>query len=382
MARKTLIQVRRDTAANWTSANPTLSAGEIGWESDTRKIKFGDGSTAWNSLSYETFGVTGGGGGATKLYDYEVTGSDKASIDTNVDGTTVANFSGYDVLEAYVIARTDDAGANAVGVMTLNNITTASYELVRMTTDGSGTFSGGAAVAASNMAFPIHGSGGGASYPSSVFLNFPDYAGTTFFKTINSIMATMDQTAVNNNADQRCYGFRSTSEITRIKFAASGTAKLKVGSRLLVYGKGGSAGASGLLAVFKQSAGTSQSTTSATQADVDATNAAITFTAPASGKVLIRVTCHAAMNAANQNAFLGLREGTTNIAGPTFATQGVAAASFDEVVSVCFYLTGVSAGSHTYKLAFSVNGGATFTIRQIGSVATIFPVTMEAWACP
>ena len=43
---------RRDTAANWTSANPTLLAGEIGIESDTNKIKIGTGSTAWTSLSY------------------------------------------------------------------------------------------------------------------------------------------------------------------------------------------------------------------------------------------------------------------------------------------------------------------------------------------
>ena len=47
-----LMQQRRDTAANWTSANPTLLAGEIGIESDTNKIKIGDGSTAWTSLAY------------------------------------------------------------------------------------------------------------------------------------------------------------------------------------------------------------------------------------------------------------------------------------------------------------------------------------------
>ena len=50
------IQVRRGTAAQWTSANPTLAAGEIGLESDTRKIKFGDGSTAWSSLNYLNVG--------------------------------------------------------------------------------------------------------------------------------------------------------------------------------------------------------------------------------------------------------------------------------------------------------------------------------------
>lgn len=43
---------RRDTAANWTAANPTLAAGEFGYETDTEKLKLGDGTTAWNSLLY------------------------------------------------------------------------------------------------------------------------------------------------------------------------------------------------------------------------------------------------------------------------------------------------------------------------------------------
>ena len=45
-------QLRNDTAANWSDINPTLLAGEIGIETDTRKFKFGDGSTAWNALGY------------------------------------------------------------------------------------------------------------------------------------------------------------------------------------------------------------------------------------------------------------------------------------------------------------------------------------------
>lgn len=49
------IQLRRDTAATWTSANPTLASGEVGLETDTNKIKFGDGVTAWTSLGYYGF---------------------------------------------------------------------------------------------------------------------------------------------------------------------------------------------------------------------------------------------------------------------------------------------------------------------------------------
>ena len=57
MAVVTQIQFRRDTAANWVSANSTLSAGELGYETDTAKFKIGDGSTAWNSLAYANPGL-------------------------------------------------------------------------------------------------------------------------------------------------------------------------------------------------------------------------------------------------------------------------------------------------------------------------------------
>ena len=46
------IQLRRDSAAAWTLANPVLSDGEIGWERDTYQFKVGNGTTAWNALSY------------------------------------------------------------------------------------------------------------------------------------------------------------------------------------------------------------------------------------------------------------------------------------------------------------------------------------------
>lgn len=49
-------QQKTDTLANWASSNPVLLVGEIGIESDTGKIKTGNGITAWNSLAY--IGVT------------------------------------------------------------------------------------------------------------------------------------------------------------------------------------------------------------------------------------------------------------------------------------------------------------------------------------
>lgn len=49
---QTQLQQRRGTAASWTSTNPTLAAGEIGFETDTGKFKIGNGSTAWAALAY------------------------------------------------------------------------------------------------------------------------------------------------------------------------------------------------------------------------------------------------------------------------------------------------------------------------------------------
>ena len=55
MATKTLntkIQLRNGTAAEWTAKNPVLLKGEMGIETDTHKIKVGDGSTQWSELAY------------------------------------------------------------------------------------------------------------------------------------------------------------------------------------------------------------------------------------------------------------------------------------------------------------------------------------------
>jgi hypothetical protein len=58
MPAQAVIQLRRGTAAQWTSANPTLAAGEIGLETDTDKLKIGNGTIAWNSLAYSS-GIQG-----------------------------------------------------------------------------------------------------------------------------------------------------------------------------------------------------------------------------------------------------------------------------------------------------------------------------------
>jgi hypothetical protein len=46
------IQLRRDTAENWSINNPVLFQGEAGYETDAGYLKIGNGITPWNDLPY------------------------------------------------------------------------------------------------------------------------------------------------------------------------------------------------------------------------------------------------------------------------------------------------------------------------------------------
>jgi hypothetical protein len=85
----TRIQIRRDTATNWATENPVLSSGELGAETDTSKLKVGDGSTAWNSLQY----VSDAAGGNFSLND-----NDKILLGTGDDLEIY-----HDSLNSYIV---------------------------------------------------------------------------------------------------------------------------------------------------------------------------------------------------------------------------------------------------------------------------------------
>ena len=84
------MQQRRDTAANWTSADPTLLAGELGYESDTGKLKIGDGSTVWSSLAYEPgFSLSAYPLATSDIADDAITGAKLANDITIANDLTV-----------------------------------------------------------------------------------------------------------------------------------------------------------------------------------------------------------------------------------------------------------------------------------------------------
>jgi hypothetical protein len=70
----TQIQFRRGTAAQWTSANPVLASGELGFETDTKEFKIGDGTTAWTTLGYWLSDVGAHTHTASQISDSTVTG--------------------------------------------------------------------------------------------------------------------------------------------------------------------------------------------------------------------------------------------------------------------------------------------------------------------
>ena len=50
MAKK--IQIRRGTATSWTTFDPVLSSGELGYDTTNKNFKVGDGTTTWSALDY------------------------------------------------------------------------------------------------------------------------------------------------------------------------------------------------------------------------------------------------------------------------------------------------------------------------------------------
>jgi hypothetical protein len=120
----TQIQIRRGTAAQWTSTNPTLASGEQGFETDTNKMKIGNGATAWTSLPYiaadgDITGVTAG----TGISGGGTSGTVTVSIDTSVtaDLTTAQTLTNKTFTDPKInLAFTADSGSSYTAVLTDN----------------------------------------------------------------------------------------------------------------------------------------------------------------------------------------------------------------------------------------------------------------------
>ncbi len=86
------LQNRRDTAANWTTNNPTLAAGEIGYETDTGKLKIGTGSANWTSLGYTQNGTVTSIVAGTGLTGGTITSTGTVAIATSQSDLVIKGF--------------------------------------------------------------------------------------------------------------------------------------------------------------------------------------------------------------------------------------------------------------------------------------------------
>ena len=134
------IQMRRDTAAAWTAANPTLAAGEMGLETDTTFYKIGNGSTAWNSLGYGAYNgaISNGAITSAMIADGTIVAGDIAAnavttakiLDANVTADKIAS-------DAVITAKILDANVTAAKLAN-TAVTAGSYTQANITVDAQG----------------------------------------------------------------------------------------------------------------------------------------------------------------------------------------------------------------------------------------------------
>lgn len=295
MARKTNIQHRRDTAANWTATNPTLASGEIGYETDTGKFKMGDGATAWAGLAYfqtgagsgvgtitssggtisvtnpsgptanvdlpnsgvaaGTYGdathvsqvtvtadgivtaasaiaITGGAANLTVLFNSTL-GADAASIDTGANG--IAQTASH--LLIYFTGRTTQAVTLSATNMTLNGDSTAVYDRYSFTVTGTAGAQGSAYATNSWGWAQTPGSSADANVQAVAVLFIPDYTSSKVHNSFGFSGHIATAATGNSVAAFSTLRYRTAAAITQLT-ATANSGNLVAGSRLTIYGLG------------------------------------------------------------------------------------------------------------------------------------------------
>ena len=181
---------------------------------------------------------SGAVGGSSLVYRYTVSGAVKASIDTGVDTPQAGSqdFANGDLLEVFMLLRTDEAvGVSQVDV-TLNNDAGANYDVLRIKANGASTLAYANSFAANQWFIDVAGASVTANVFSAQNITIPDYAGTVAQKSAYAQSIIGDVSTTNSQYEQFGLNYRSTSAITRLKIVPHTAAKnFAVGSQLLIY---------------------------------------------------------------------------------------------------------------------------------------------------
>jgi len=152
------IQLRNDTAANWTSSDPTLQAGELGHETDTGKFKLGTGVLAWTSLSYASILP-----GVAAIVDADINAS-AGIVDTKLDTiSTAGKVSGTAITSGNIstsgtVLTSDSLGYTTGAGGTVTQLTSKATAVTLDKTTGQITTHNAALGAATEVTFTVDNS--------------------------------------------------------------------------------------------------------------------------------------------------------------------------------------------------------------------------------
>lgn len=359
MSRVQLIQFRKGTAAQWTAANPTLANGEPGWESDTKKVKIGDGSTAWNSLAY--IGASGNvptsrtltaGSGLSGGGDL----SANRTFDVNVDGSSLEISS--DALRVKALGITPAMLANDSGMA-------AAVEIA----DAGGYFTGTDVEAALQEIGAGGIGGGGSSFGVEVPSGTVNGSNDTF-----TLSAPPDPSAdllLWKNGLLMKQGLDYTLASDTITFDAAQVPQ--TGDILLAAiptSAGGGGGSGTELDYAERTSDLTVTATSDATADTVVSGNAVTY--DGSTRICIEVYVSACEISTNQGVLLNIYDGSTDLGrvcnvAPKASTGSAVNAAYGRL-----FLT-PSSGSHTFHLKAWKTAGTATLYASAGGAASYLP---------
>lgn len=229
----TKIKLRRDTATNWTTANPVLAIGEPGIETNTLRIKLGDGVSNWAALPYATNGLAGGislqslsainsgtpAGSGSLAYNsntgaFTYTPPNLSTYLTSITGVQVTTALGYTPLQASSLSVVNNASSPFFSTLSYTNgvFTFTPFVLpVASTTVSGGVRVDGTSITINNGIITAVGGGGGgggsgtvnpglgnalAYYPASGTV--VDDVGGAFWNSVSSTLSVVGTVSATN----------------------------------------------------------------------------------------------------------------------------------------------------------------------------------------